>query len=303
MDGFFDSVDDRDGVAIAPLLQNRDVHRFLAVNPDDVALNGAGVFRFTDVGDQHRAKAHALERDLVDLLDFWNLAVGVNVVVAVANAHVARRQNQVGAIDGTDHIHEAELVSFQLDGIDEYLDLPVGSTKRLRDGSTWHICDLIPDLELGEVFQLRFAETLAFQREQAHRQAGGVELQHHGRQGSWRKPAQVCHGEIGNVAECGVGIGAGLKINFDETDAGEGARFDVVDVAAKSEESLEGVGNVGFNLLRRHASVEGSNYDDRDVDLREQVHRHAHHGGDANHCDHQTDHDDEIRICQSKLRH
>ncbi len=303
LDGLFDSVDDRDGVAIAALLQDRDVNGFLSVNPHNVGLNRAGVFRLTHVSDQHRAEADALERDLVDLLDFGDLAVGVNVVVAVANAHVAGRQNQVGTINGRHHVHEAQLVSFQLDGIDEHLDLPVRPAKRLRHGSAPHISDLIPDLKLRQVFQLRFAEALALQRKQADRQAGGVELQYHGRQGSGREPAQVRHGEIGDVAERGVGISAGLKIDSDEADAGEGARFDVVDVAAQSEKSLEGIRDVGFNLLRRHAGVKGGHDNDRDIDLREQVHGHAHHGGDANHRDHQADHDDEIRICQGKLGH
>ena len=74
--GFLDSVDDRDGVAIAALLQDRDVHGFLSVDPDNVGLDGAGVFCFTDVSDQHRAEANALERDWLICSTFgtWLLA-------------------------------------------------------------------------------------------------------------------------------------------------------------------------------------------------------------------------------------
>jgi hypothetical protein len=41
----------------------------------------------------------------------------------------------------------------------------------------------------------------------------------------------------------------------------------VIDVSAERKESLEGVGDIGFDLLRRHARVKSGNYDDRHIDV------------------------------------
>ncbi len=89
------------------------------------------------------------------------------------------------------------------------------------------------------------------------------------------KTAQIGHGEVGDIAHCDVGIGARLEVDLDQAHAGERARFAVIDVGAQREEALEGVGDVGFDLLRRHAVVERGDNHHRHVDLREQVHRHA----------------------------
>ena len=91
----FDSVDDRDGVAVSALLQHGNVDGVLAVDAHDVGLNGTGVFGLADVGDHDRTEAHRFQGDAVDLLRVRHLAVGVNVVVAVADAHVTGGQNQV----------------------------------------------------------------------------------------------------------------------------------------------------------------------------------------------------------------
>src|SRR6185437_4090832 len=77
----------------------------------------------------------------------------------------------------------------------------------------------------------------------------------------------------------------------------------MVDVAAQREESLEGVGDVGFHLLRRHARVERGYHDNRHINLGKQVHRHLHDSGDAHHGHDQAQHEDEVGIFDCKLRH
>ena len=61
---------------------------------------------------------------------------------------------------------------------------------------------------------------------------------------------QIGHGQIRNLGDVGVGIGAGLEINLDQAHAGHRARFHVVDAAGQREEALERVGDVRFDLLR-----------------------------------------------------
>ncbi len=79
----------------------------------------------------------------------------------------------------------------------------------------------------------------------------------------------------------GVGIGAGLEVNLDEADAGQRARLAVIDVGGQGEEALEGVGDVGFNLLRRHAAIESGHHHHRHVDLGEKIDGHPDRLDDA----------------------
>ena len=72
-----------------------------------------------------------------------------------------------------------------------------------------------------------------------------------------------------------VGVGAGLEVDLDEAHAGQRARFAVIHVGGQREEALEGVGDVGFNLLRRHAVVERGHHHHRHVDVGKQIHGHA----------------------------
>ncbi len=86
-------------------------------------------------------------------------------------------------------------------------------------------------------------------------------------------------------------------------DAGERARFDVIDVGAEREEALEGIGDVAFDLLRRHAGVEGGDDDDGNIDGREEIDRHGDDVDDADDQHHERDHDDEEGIAEGKFWH
>ncbi len=110
----------------------------------------------------------------------------------------------------------------------------------------------------------------------------GIHAKHHRRQSAGRQSAQVGHRQVGNVAQRRVGIGAGLEVDLDEAHAGQRARFAVVDVGRESEEPLEGVGNVGFNLLRWHAVVKRRYNHHRHIDLWKEIDRHSNHGDSAN---------------------
>ena len=77
----------------------------------------------------------------------------------------------------------------------------------------------------------------------------------------------------------------------------------MIDIGGQREEPLEGVGDVGFNLLRRHAVVERGHHDDGHVDAGEQIHRHAGNVDRANQRHNQAQHEDEEWKSESKLRH
>jgi hypothetical protein len=70
----------------------------------------------------------------------------------------------------------------------------------------------------------------------------------------------------------------------------------VVDAAAERKEALVGVGDVGFDLLRRHTGVERGDNDDGDVDLGEKIDGHARYRRCAHDQNHEAEHQDEERI-------
>ena len=69
------------------------------------------------------------------------------------------------------------------------------------------------------------------------------------------------------------------------------------------EEAFEPAGDIGLDLLRRHAGIERRHHDHRNVDRREHVHRHPDQTRHAHHRNEQADNHDEIWIAYGKARH
>jgi len=137
----------------------------------------------------------------------------------------------------------------------------------------------------AQILKIGFVQALAFEGDQADGQAGGVKLQHHRRQRAGRKTAEIRHCEIGNRAEVGVGVCTWLKIDFDEAYAGKRTGFDVIHATGQGEKLFERVGDVRFNLLRRHAGIKCGDDHDGNVDRRKKINRHTNegHGADNGH--------------------
>ena len=143
--------------------------------------------------------------------------------------------------------------------------------------------DLIANLKLQVVVQLSFVQPFATHGQQAHRQARCIHFHDYGRQRTLRQPPHVGHGEIGNLRHIRVGVGSGLKVNLDQTHAGHRTRFHVIHAAGQREKSFERVGNVRFDLLRRHAAVKRGHQHDGNIDGGKHVHGHARQAGQPEH--------------------
>ena len=87
--------------------------------------------------------------------------------------------------------------------------------------------------------------------------------------------AQVGHREVAQRRCRGAQVNAGMKEHLDDADAGQRARFDVLDVAAKGEEPLEAGRDVRLHIHRRHARIKSGDDYDRDVETGKNVDRHA----------------------------
>ena len=142
-------------------------------------------------------------------------------------------------------------MGLQFQRVDVDHDLAVFAAVGRRDGRAGNARDLIANL----VLQDSRASCVSFSPcpSTVSRQTGRLEasdLQHHRGKRSLRKPAQVRHGQVGNLRDVGVGIRARLEVDLDQAHAGHGPRFHVIDAAAQREESLERVGDVRLDLLR-----------------------------------------------------
>ena len=298
-----DAVHHRDGIGIAALLQHWRIHRALPVHPHDVGLDLLRVFGDAYIIHPHGRLPHHLERERVDRGDIGNLAIGVDAVVVGPYAHVARREDQVRVVHRPHHVHQAEPVRLQLVGIGVDHDLPVAPAEGWRHRGARHAGNLVAHVELRQVAQFRLIESPPVHGHQADRQAGGVELQHHGRQRSRRQAPQLRHGQVRDGSHGRIGIGAGLEVHLDHAYARQRARFDMLDPAPQREEALEAARDVGFNLLGRHARVERCHRHHRDVHGGKHVHRHAHQADSPYHRNRQTGHQDEVRVVNGKARH
>jgi len=70
----------------------------------------------------------------------------------------------------------------------------------------------------------------------------------------------------------------------------------MVDAAAQREEPFVAVCDVRFNLLGRHSRVERGDNNDRNIDLRKQIDRHARNCRDSDHNHKQAHHQNEEGI-------
>ena len=188
-------------------------------------------------------------------------------------------------------------------GIDIDHRLAVLAAEHAGNLGALHHRDLVADLELRQVVKLRLVQSLALHGDQADRQTGGVELQHHRRQRAGRQALQVGQRQIGELGDVGVGVGARLEIDLDDADAEQRARLHVIDAAGQREEALQRIGDIGLDIFRRHAGVERRDHHLGQIDGREQIHRHARQAGDADHGQRQADDDDEVRIANGEAWH
>ena len=118
-------------------------------------------------------------------------------------------------------------------------------------------------------------QTLPAESDQTDWQARGIELEHDRRKCSGWQTTKVRHGQVRNRGNVGISIRARMEVDFDQADAWQRTRLNVVNPTRQSEESLVGASNIILDLLRRHAGIESCDYYHRNVDGWKQIHRHS----------------------------
>ena len=151
--------------------------------------------------------------------------------------------------------------------------------------------------------KLSFVEAFAFDRHERHRQARRVEFQHHRRQSSRRQPFQVGKRQVRYLGDVRIGAGPRLKRDPYHTDAEQRTGLEVIDSAGESEEPLQRVGDVGFDILWRHSREEGGDHHLWNVNRGEKIHRHALNAQYSEQEQRETDDHDKVGIAYRKSRH
>src|SRR5678816_3987809 len=138
----------RDGVSVTTLLEDGCVDRALSVHPHHAGKDLASVLSVRDIADPDDGRTNHLQRQPIDFLNAGELAVGVDTVIQGADGHVSGGQNQVGAIHGANHVHQAELVCLQLERIRVDHDLAITAPERLWNTRPRDARHLIANREL-----------------------------------------------------------------------------------------------------------------------------------------------------------
>src|SRR6185437_7070979 len=100
-----------------------------------------------------------------------------------------------------------------------------------------------------------------------------------------------------------IGGCARLEKNLNDAHAGQRARLNVVYSTAQGKKSFKATGDLGLDLLRRHAVIESGYYDLRDVDGRKEIDWHARQTRHAYYQDQQANYDDQVRVADREPRH
>jgi GTP cyclohydrolase III len=115
-----------------------------------------------------------------------------------------------------------------------------------------HAGQLIAHEVLRDVLQVAVGHAFAVHGHQADRQARRVGLEHHRRKGPRRQILHVGDGQIRDGGGVDIRVGVGLKVDANDAHAVERSRLDMIDAAGEREEALQVIGDVAFDLLRRH---------------------------------------------------
>ena len=300
--GLHDPVNDLNRVR-PRLFHDRQIHGPVAVDPDNVALDDRRIGGPRHILQHDRHPVDHLDRDLVHLLHELDHAVGVHVVVELADLDVAGRQQEALRVDRGDDLARRDAARQHALPIQEHRDLPDRPPKAGRHEDAGHIGQLRAHAEVGQVPHLLLAQRLAADGEGADRQAGRAELDDDRGEHALGQVAQGRVGETGDLGHAGIHIVGRMKIDLDETHAGQRAGLDVLDVGGLQEELLQAQGDGAFDLGGPHALVEGGHRHHGQVDLRKDVHHHILVGHSPQDHDDQADRHHRIGILERRTDH
>ena len=241
-----------------------------------------------DVADVDGGVLAGPDRDRLQVLDLPDQRVDRHDRHLVADPDVARGADGVARADRADHLVGRHLVRPEAIRVDADHDRALVAAERGRGRHARQAGEHRPDLEERLVLNLADTLGLAPEHEVADRDAADVEPHDERRD----RPRGHEGARAGHVAH-GLGhrlrhVGAGVEEQLHQGDALDVAALDVVDAVDVEEVVFVVVGEQPLHLGRVHAAIRLGDVDDGQVQVGEDVDRHAVDGqaaaeGDGDH--------------------
>ena len=229
--------------------------------------------------------------------------VGVDEVILRADLGVARRNNQVGAVERVHHVHRRQPARLQRVAVEVDHDLPVLAAKRRRHRGALDRGEKVADVVLRLVANWAWLKPLPETVTSTTGSDEAPEGEHQRWQRAGRQMAQVRHRQVTQPGRRRVKVYSGMEEHLDDADAGQRARLDMLDFAAHGEEALEAGGDVAFHVLRRHAGIKRGDDYRRNMERWKNVDRHPGERVESKDGDNQRSHDYRVGIAQRERRH
>ena len=247
----------------------------LAVHADNVGLRGKAIAYMGDVADVDDGPVDRLDGKVVELIDHGRRGVGLHGVLEPVNLHGSGRSNEVLRIDGIHHIDGGK--PFGLESVEVKVDLDLALLAAVGKGRlrSFNGGQLSSNVVRSQIVQPLLIHALPGKAQLQNRNAGGVVLDDEGRRGARRQAAQLDLADGGDLGDSAADVHMRLKEDFDDGDAVERLRLDVLNVIdGSSHAPLAVEDDAGGHFLGGEAAVLPDNRDDGDVDVRKDVCRH-----------------------------
>ncbi len=178
----------------------------MAIDPYHVGLDHRRVHSFPHVSQEHRNPVHDLDGDVVHLVDNLDHTVRVDVIIEVADLHIAGRQEDALQVHRAHNLVSGNATSQHALRIQEDRDLPNSSTKCGRECYARHFAQLRPDVEVGQIAHFLLRHRLTAGRLHGNRKARRSELDDDRREDPLRQIAQVGIGEARDLGQSRVDV-------------------------------------------------------------------------------------------------
>ena len=276
-------------------------HRVPAVAADQVGLGAEPIVHEADVANVDHRPVLVADRNVVQLLQELGAAVDADVVLDRPHLGRARGDDGVLRQGGIEHVLRRQAARVERVRVDVDVHHPVLAAVGDGHRRALHGHELRADEVVAEIADLLFGQLVASQAEHEHRHVGGVVLQDQRRRGAGGQRPGDGLAQRRDLRDRRVDVGARLEEQLDHAGAANRLRFQVLDVAdRRGQRPLHDRRDPVLHLVRRERAVVPDHADDRDVDLRKDVHRHRHDRQPAEDGDQQGEDDEGVGTAEGK---
>src|SRR6266403_1554639 len=270
-----------------------------AVDAHRIGLGLKAVMNVGDVAQEHDPALLLLDRKLIDRRDRVGAVVEGERVILAADFDVASRKNDVLLLDRARDIGRRQSARGKRLLIEIHHDDARLAAVRIRDFRAMNDSQIRANDVLAEIVQFGVGQRAGGKAELDDRDVGRTVTQHQSRRDVGRHVFQNDKRAARELRDGARHVGAFVEIHFDDADAAIARGLDPADVVhQRGELSLVQSQNAVADVLRAHSAVGPDDADDGNIDLGENIDRHAQRGADAHQANKNQRGDDRVRSPQ-----